>query len=96
MSRSMCACPLAWLWVSGPSLRVQDPKRQAAIMAAKFLGAHVAVVMPSRLEASFSCFDHFLGRMTASGEPLGHDGQVGTLPDSWLPTICPFHMWRGN
>lgn len=45
-------------------------------MAAKFPGASVAVVMPSRLEASFACFDHFLGRITDSGEPLGHDGQV--------------------
>lgn len=88
--------PLGSAVVSGPTLCVQDPRRQAAIMAAKFPGAHVAVVMPSRLEASFSCFNHFLGRMTASGEPLGHDGQVGTLPDSWLPTTCAFPMWRGR
>lgn len=55
---------------------MQDPKQQAALMAAKFPGANVAVVMPSRLEACFACFDHFLGRVTATGEPLGHDGQV--------------------
>jgi len=59
-----------------PELLMQDPKQQAALMAAKFPGANVAVVMPSRLEAGFACFDHFLGRVTASGEPIGHIGQV--------------------
>lgn len=59
-----------------PKMLMQDPKQQAALMAAKFPGANVAVVMPSRLEASFACFDHFLGRVTASGEPIGHNGQV--------------------
>jgi len=31
-------------------------------------------VMPSRLEGSFACFDHFLNRVTRSGEPLGYQG----------------------
>jgi len=53
-------------------LALQDPRRQAALMAAKFPGANVAVVMPSRVEGCFACFDHFLGRTTASGEPLGY------------------------
>ena len=73
----MCAS-LGLAVVSGLTIGVQDPRRQAATMAAKFPGASVAVVMPSRLEACFACFDHFLGRVTASGEPLGHDGQVQT------------------
>ena len=30
--------------------------------------------MPSRLEGSFACFDHFLNRVTRSGEPLGYQG----------------------
>lgn len=45
-------------------------------MAAKFPGANVAVVMPSRVEGCFACFDHFLGRTTASGEPLGYGARV--------------------
>ncbi len=45
-------------------------------MAAKFPGANVAVLMPSRVEGCFACFDHFLGRTTASGEPLGYGGRV--------------------
>lgn len=49
----------------------QDPKRQAELMAAKWPACNVAVVMPSRVEGCFACFDHFLGRTTASGEPLG-------------------------
>lgn len=67
---------------------VQDPKRQAAAMAAKFLGANVAVVMPSRLEACFACFDHFLGRVTATGEPLGHAGQV-CVATMLVPALPP-------
>lgn len=37
---------------------------------------HCAIVrvMPSRLEGSFACFDHFLNRVTRSGEPLGYQG----------------------
>ena len=61
---------------------------QAAIMADKFPGANVAVVMPSRLEACFACFDHFCGRLTASGEPLGYHGQVGKG--------CPECLVAGN
>lgn len=29
---------------------------------------------PSRYEACFACFDHFLNRTTRSGEPLGYQG----------------------
>ncbi len=31
-------------------------------------------VAPSRLEAGFSCFDHFLAASTRSGESLGYKG----------------------
>lgn len=30
--------------------------------------------MPSRLEGSYACFDHFLEKVTRSGEPLGYQG----------------------
>lgn len=52
-------------------LALQDPKRQAVLMADKWPTCNVAVIMPSRVEGCFACFDHFLGRTTASGEPLG-------------------------
>lgn len=54
----------------------QDPKRQAALMASKWPACNVAVIMPSRVEGCYSCFDHFLGRTTASGEPLGFSAGV--------------------
>ena len=28
--------------------------------------------MPSRLEGSYACFDHFLEQVTRTGEPLGY------------------------
>ena len=31
-------------------------------------------VAPSRHEAGFSCYDHFLEAYTRSGEPLGYKG----------------------
>ncbi|KAK9817136.1 hypothetical protein WJX72_010060 [[Myrmecia] bisecta] len=55
-------------------LRLQDPHNQARIMAKKFPGATIYVVMPSRLEAGCACFDHFLNKTTQTGEPLGYQG----------------------
>ncbi|KAA6420228.1 MAG: hypothetical protein FRX49_09891 [Trebouxia sp. A1-2] len=50
-------------------------------------------VMPSRLEGSFACFDHFLNRITRSGEPLGYRGallkassQIASLLQAGCPT----------
>ena len=51
---------------------LQDPRVQAALAGDAFRGAAVAVVMPSRLEGGCACFDHFLHRTTATGEPLGY------------------------
>jgi hypothetical protein len=51
---------------------LQDPRMQAALAGAAFRGSAVAVVMPSRLEGGCACFDHFLHRTTATGEPLGY------------------------
>ena len=51
---------------------LQDPRVQAALTSDAFPGAAVAVVMPSRLEGGCACFDHFLHRTTATGEPLGY------------------------
>ncbi len=51
---------------------LQDPRVQAALADDAFPGAAVAVVMPSRLEGGCACFDHFLHRTTATGEPLGY------------------------
>mmetsp|Transcript_1909 Transcript_1909/g.5574 ORF Transcript_1909/g.5574 Transcript_1909/m.5574 type:complete len:143 (+) Transcript_1909:641-1069(+) len=45
-------------------------------MAAKWPGWDVLVVIPSRLEAGASCFDHFLNRTTRTGEPLGYQGHT--------------------
>ena len=51
---------------------LQDPRTQAALAGEAFGGSAVAVVMPSRLEGGCACFDHFLHRTTATGEPLGY------------------------
>lgn len=53
-------------------LELQNPKIQAALMAEKFSGSSVAVVIPSRYEGGYASYDHFLHRTTASGEPLGY------------------------
>lgn len=56
--------------------------------------------MPSRYEASFSCYDHFLNKLTLSGEPLGYLGaglraarQLASLlrGASWDTTL-PCHL----
>lgn len=52
--------------------QLQDPKNQAVNLAHKFPDSSVLVVMPSRLEAGWACFDHFLHKTTESGEPLGY------------------------
>eukprot|EP00191_Tetraselmis_sp_GSL018_P022498 CAMPEP_0177627324 /NCGR_PEP_ID=MMETSP0419_2-20121207/31141_1 /TAXON_ID=582737 /ORGANISM="Tetraselmis sp., Strain GSL018" /LENGTH=124 /DNA_ID=CAMNT_0019128467 /DNA_START=319 /DNA_END=689 /DNA_ORIENTATION=+ len=44
-------------------------------MASKWPGAEILVVMPSRLEAGASCFDHFLTSTSLTGEPLEYAGQ---------------------
>ncbi len=62
-------------------------------MAAKFPGTSVAVVMPSRLEGCFACFDHFLGRTTASGEPLGYGGAVCIPPRTASPQLPDPASW---
>ena len=54
-------------------LELQNPKFQAALMARKFEGSSVAVVIPSRYEAGCASYDHFLHRTTATGEPLGYE-----------------------
>ena len=51
---------------------LQDPRVQAGLTSDAFPAAAVAVVMPSRLEGGCACFDHFLHRTTATGEPLGY------------------------
>lgn len=73
--------------------RLQDPKVQAQLMASKFAACSSVVVMPSRLEGSFACFDHFLNRVTRSGEPLGYQGaslkassQIASLLQAGCPT----------
>ncbi|DBA84983.1 TPA: hypothetical protein ACH3X2_005722 [Trebouxia sp. C0005] len=73
--------------------RLQDPKVQAQLMASKFGGCSSVVVMPSRLEGSFACFDHFLNRITRSGEPLSYRGallkassQIASLLQAGCPT----------
>ena len=53
-------------------LELQDPKIQAALMAEKFSGSSVVVVIPSRYEGGYASYDHFLHRTTATGEPLGY------------------------
>lgn len=58
-------------YMSKQCLTLQDPRQQAVIMADKWPACNVAVIMPSRLEGCYACYDHFLGQTTASGEPLG-------------------------
>lgn len=53
-------------------LELQNPRAQAALMADKFRGSAVAVVVPSRYEGGCASYDHFLHRTTATGEPLGY------------------------
>jgi len=62
--------------ISDEVLVAQEPKTQAAAMAAKWPSWDVLVVMPSRLEAGCSCFDHFLNATTRTGEPLGYQGRL--------------------
>lgn len=72
--------------------RLQDPKVQAQLMATKFGGCSSVVVMPSRLEGSFACFDHFLNKVTRSGEPLGYQGsslKASSQIVSLLQAGCP-------
>uniref|UniRef100_A0A061QW91 Uncharacterized protein n=1 Tax=Tetraselmis sp. GSL018 TaxID=582737 RepID=A0A061QW91_9CHLO len=47
-------------------------------MASKWPGAEILVVMPSRLEAGASCFDHFLTSTSLTGEPLEYARRAGT------------------
>lgn len=56
-------------------MQLQDPKMQAALMGTKFPDSSVLVIFPSRLEAGFACYDHFLKKTTRTGEPLGHTEQ---------------------
>jgi len=62
--------------VSAEVHAAQEPRVQAAAMASKWPGWDVLVVMPSRLEAGCSCFDHFLTKTTRTGEPLGYQGHT--------------------
>ncbi|KAK9845935.1 hypothetical protein WJX81_006425 [Elliptochloris bilobata] len=56
-------------------LRLQDVNTQAALVRQRWPGCSVAIVAPSRLEANFACYDHFLAACTRSGEPLGYKGR---------------------
>ena len=65
--------------------RLQAPAEVARLCRARFgPGAAVIQVAPSRHEAGFACFDHFLGATTRSGEPLGYGARVpaggGAIP----------------
>lgn len=55
-------------------LRLQDPKNICEILSRKFSGSHVVYVSPSRLEAGFACFDHFLTGTTIEGDPKEYNG----------------------
>lgn len=55
-------------------MELQDPKMQAALVGTKFPNSSVLVVFPSRVEAGFACYDHFLKKTTRTGEPLGYTG----------------------
>lgn len=94
--------------------RLQDPKIQAQLMAAKFpvcssvvcayplrlhlADAHtrtasrllvcLARVMPSRLEGSYACFDHFLEGFTRAGEPLGYPASQLKVTLMCIATLC--------
>jgi hypothetical protein len=57
--------------------RLQSPAEVARLLRARFgPGATLVQVVPSRHEAGFACFDHFLGPATLSGEPLGYGARV--------------------
>ena len=53
--------------------RLQSPGEVARLLRARF-GPRATLVLcsPNRHEAGFACFDHFLGPVTRSGEPLGY------------------------
>lgn len=53
--------------------RLQDPWEVANLLAGKFPN-HTVVLVTPRLEACCSCYDHFLGTMTLTGEPLEYRG----------------------
>lgn len=54
-------------------LRLQDPQTLVQVLQRKFPGSHVAVITPSRLEAGFACFDHFLPGTTLEGDPIAYN-----------------------
>ncbi len=56
---------------------LQQPKVVLHLLASKFPSASALIaVSPSRIEGNYVCYDHFLPRLTRSGEPLGYDGRI--------------------
>ncbi|GAB4821223.1 hypothetical protein N2152v2_008269 [Parachlorella kessleri] len=52
----------------------KEPQRIAELLHAKFPAPHVYIVLPARYHGCFACYDQFLSKTTASGEPLGYQG----------------------
>lgn len=44
--------------------------------------------MPSRYEACFACYDHFLAKVTRSGEPLGYHGGTFRATQQLSSLLC--------
>eukprot|EP00884_Botryococcus_braunii_P001081 jgi/Botrbrau1/10974/Bobra.0383s0028.1 len=50
-------------------MTAQEPSFQAMITLEKFQGSNVVVVLPSRTEGGFACYDHFVDGLSMAGEP---------------------------
>ena len=74
-------------------VRLQDPRLLAGLLARKFPGRSVAVVTPSRLEAGCACFDHFLEKLTLTGEPLGYHGAGFKASQQLVSLLRAAQLW---
>lgn len=54
---------------------LQEPGTIVSILSEKFPGFDVVVVSPARVEAGFVAYEHFLNKLTLTGEPLGYYGR---------------------
>lgn len=75
-SSVVCACPL----------RLHLPDTHTHTVSS--LLVCLARVMPSRLEGSYACYDHFLEGFTRSGEPLGYPAGQLKVTLKCLANFC--------
>lgn len=67
----------------------QTPDHIAGTLASKFgPEVDIALIVPSRFEACYACYDHFFDKLTLTGEPVHSYGRSWKAANQLYSLLC--------